>query len=250
VLLLFLFGLTFVSLKRGQDFRAGVFLGLGLFKFPIVLPFALICLLRKKWRMMGGFVAAALALGALSVVAVGAAGIRSYGRLLLDIEKNPDNPIYISMRAWKQMPTFKGLLAAILNGRLATLQISLLATASLGFVIFTAWRWRQEDRGQSKTSLPLMFAAALTVSQLAAPHLYIYDLTLMLLPVILVIGSPQWSENSAQRKILLAIIAVLYAPPIFLLLLHWQALYLLAPALVAFALAAMSLAGKIETPST
>jgi len=93
-----------------------------------------------------------------------------------------------------------------------------------------------------------MFAAALTVSVVTAPHLYIYDLTLMLLAMLLVIGSSQWSEESVQRRILIGIMVILYIPPVYLLLLKWQVMYLLAPALVAFALAAMSLARKGELP--
>lgn len=54
VLLLILFSLTYVSLKQSQDLRAGFFLGLGLFKFPVVFPFAIICLLRRKWKMLAG----------------------------------------------------------------------------------------------------------------------------------------------------------------------------------------------------
>ena len=54
-LLIVLYCLTFLSLQKGHDFRAGAFLGLGLFRFQLVLPFALVCLLRKKWRMVAGF---------------------------------------------------------------------------------------------------------------------------------------------------------------------------------------------------
>src|SRR5579862_3343953 len=73
VLLLLVFSLSFVCIKRGEDLKAGIFLGLGLLKFPVVLPFALICFLRSKWRMMAGFAAAASVLALLSLFAVGTA---------------------------------------------------------------------------------------------------------------------------------------------------------------------------------
>jgi len=248
LLLLFLFTLTFVCLQRGRDFRAGVFLGLGLFKFPIVLPFALICFLRSKWKLMAGFTATASLLGVVSVIVVGPAGVRSYADLLIDIINNPNKPAYISMRAWKQMPTLRGLFAALLTRRLVPLQIGVLVALSAALICFMAWRWRREDRRPGGKSLGLMFAAALTVSVVTAPHLYVYDLTLMLLAMLLVIGSSQWSEESVQRRILIVVIAILYFPPIYLLLLRWHAMYILAPALVAFALAAISLARKAERP--
>jgi hypothetical protein len=248
LLLLFLFSLTFVSLKRGQDFRAGIFLGLGLFRFPIVFPFALICFLRSKWKMMVGFAAAASLLGALSVIAVGTAGMRSYVNLLIDIMNSPNKPAYISLRAWKQMPTLRGLFAVLLTGRLAPVQIGVLAAASISLIFFMAWRWRQQDLRPGGNSFDLMFAAALTVSLVTAPHLYIYDLTLMLLAMLLVMGSSQWSEQSVQRRVLIAVVVILNIPPLYLLLLRWHAMYLLAPVLVAFALAAISLARKAEIP--
>jgi len=248
LLLLFLFTLAFVCLQSGQDFKAGVFLGLGLFKFPIVLPFALICFLRSKWKLMAGFAVTASLLGAVSVIAVGLTGVRSYANLLIDIINNPNKPAYISMRAWKQMPTLRGFFAALLTGRSVPLHIGVLVTVSVLLISFLAWRWKQQDRHPDGDSLALMFAAALTVSVVTAPHLYIYDLTLMLLAMLLVIGSSQWSGESVQRRVLIAIMVILYIPPVYLLLLKWHAMYLLAPALVAFALAAISLARKTEPP--
>jgi hypothetical protein len=170
VLLLVLFALTFVYLQRGKDFRAGIFLGLGLFKFPVVLPFAFICFLRGKWRMMAGFAVAISLLGVLSVIAVGSTGVRSYANLLTDILRNPDNPAYRTMRVWDEMPTIKGVFAATLTGRLATVRISeLTALVSAALVFFAAWRWRQVDRSPRGNSSGLMFAGALVVSLVVTP---------------------------------------------------------------------------------
>lgn len=249
VLLLVLLSLTFVCLKRGQDFMAGVFLGLGLYKFPIVLPFALICLLSRKWKLMGGFGVSASLLGMLSVAAVRPSGVLSYANLLIDILRNPGNPAYWSMRVWDKMPTIKGFVAVLLTGRLTTMYINALTTAlSATLVLFAAWRWRQEDGSGGRHSMGLMFAAALTISEVTAPHLYSHDLTLMLLAILLVIGWSQWSQPSGQRTILLACMVILYAPPLYVLLLEWKAMYVLAPVLVAFALSAISLARKADVP--
>jgi hypothetical protein len=247
ILLLFLFTLTHVSLARGHDFRAGVFLGLGLFKFPIVIPFALICFLRGKWRLMGGFTATALILGILSVIAVGIEGIRTYANLLVDILKNPYNSAYSSLANWGKMPTIKGLLVTVLGGRLSAQQIALLLVAvSMGVILYTGWQWRQLDQRQGQSESSLMFAAALTVAQITALHFYAYDLTLMLLAVFLVIASPQWLRKSPQRIVLAAVMLILYFPPVYALLLSRGVVYVLAPVLLAFALAAMDLARKTE----
>ena len=249
VLLLLLFSLTFVCLKRGQDFRAGIFLGLGLIKFAIVLPFAIICLLRSKWRLMTGFAAAASLLGLLSVIAVGPSGVSSYVNLLIDIVRNPNNPAYgESFIAWG-MPTIGGFFSTLLNGHLASVYVSSLAlTISACLTLFAAWQWRRQDRDQADCSAGPMFGAALTVSLVTAPHLYVHDLTVMLLAILLVIASSQWTEDWRGRKILTAAIVILYTPIVYLLLPRWHAVYLLAPVLVVFALAAMSLVRKAELP--
>jgi hypothetical protein len=91
-----------------------------------------------------------------------------------------------------------------------------------------------------------MFAAALTVSQVTAHHLYTYDLTLMLLAVALVIGSSPWSEQSRQRTVLLGAMMILFFSPLYILLTRWKAMGVLAPVLVVFALGTISLTRKAE----
>ncbi len=250
VVLLALFSLTFVCLKRGQDLRAGACLGLGLFKFPIVLPFVFICFLRSKWKLMAGFAAVAFVLGLLSVIAVGPVGVHSYMNLLIDMVRNPDNPAYGTTRYWESMPTVRGLFATLFKGQIATVYLSVLAAAvSAPLLFFTAWRWRQEDRDRRGNAQGLMFAAALTISQVTAHHLYTYDLTLMLLVVPLVVSSPQWTEKSQQRKVLTAAIMILFFPPVYVLLTKWKAMCILAPVLVAIALGTISLARKTKQPT-
>jgi hypothetical protein len=236
LILLVLYTLTFICLKRRQDYLAGMFLGLGLLKYHLVLPFALICLLRGKWRMMAGFGLTGFALAALSFATVGSAGMRSYVHLLLDIARNPANPVYESFSPRHIMPTVRGLFAALLGQGVSPAWINALAAlASVGLVLFTAWRWRREERQGEGDSLGLMFAAALTVSLLVTPHLYTYDLALMLLVLLLMFNSPRWRNDVAWRRTLTVAAVILYAPLYPLLFLH-GASYLLVPVLLVFAL--------------
>jgi len=242
--LLVLYCLTFVSLKHQKDFRAGVFLGLGLFKFQLVLPFALICLFRQKWRLMAGFVSAALLLGVLSTLAVGPAGMASYIKLLFYIVKHPTDPAYIDVLP-VDMPTVRGFLSVLLTGRLPLERINaVVAIISVFLVLFTAWRWRQEDRRKGGGSQNLMFAAALAITLMTSFHLYVYDLSLLVLVVLLVFASSQWSEPSNSRLVLNASIVILYLPPVYLLLRNWADPYLLWVVLVAFAFAVFGLLGR------
>ena len=54
IMLLALYCLTYKALRRGHDLQAGVWLGLGLFKFHLVLPFVFVLLLRRRLRAILG----------------------------------------------------------------------------------------------------------------------------------------------------------------------------------------------------
>ncbi|MBZ5564049.1 MAG: DUF2029 domain-containing protein [Acidobacteriia bacterium] len=239
--LVVLYCLTYIALKGQQDFRAGVFLGLGLFRFQLVLPFALICLLRQKWRMMAGFAVTAVLLGGLSVVAVGLSGVASYVTLLVNIVRRPADSLYGAF-ATSDMPTVRGVLSVLMAGRVAPEWVSVTVALVSGLLIlFVAGLWRRKDRLERDASLGLMFAAALAVTLITGYHVYYYDLSLLLLAVFLVLGSPQWSRKTPWRAVVYVSIAVLYLPPVYLLLGGWRRLYLLWFPLFIFVLALFGL---------
>ena len=68
IALLLLFVMVYLSLNRGQDFLAGAWLGAGLLRPQIVLPFLLILMFRRqRVRFFGGFFTAAMVLGVISI---------------------------------------------------------------------------------------------------------------------------------------------------------------------------------------
>lgn len=71
ILLLLLYALAYAALRSGKNFRAGIWLGLGLFKFHLVLPFAFILLLHRRLRTIGGFLVSGLTVGMISLSLVG-----------------------------------------------------------------------------------------------------------------------------------------------------------------------------------
>jgi hypothetical protein len=83
-----------------------------------------------------------------------------------------------------------------------------------------------------------------------SPHLYVHDLTLMLLAILLVVVSPLWFERSGRRYVLTLCLAVLYFAPVYLLLAHFNLLPTLVLVLVAFALVVLSAASPLVPRST
>jgi hypothetical protein len=243
-LLLLVYWLVFISLRRRQEFHAGALLGLGLFRFQLVLPFALVCLLRRRWKMMAGFGAVAAALGLISVALVGTSGVLSYFRLLLHLIKYPSDPAYMAAPP-SDMTNLRGFCSVLLAPRLGEKWTNAtVAALSAGLILLAARRWRPPETRESDASLGLAFAAALAVTLVTGFHLHNYDLTLALPALLLVFASPQWAAKSRWRQMINLSILIFYFPPIYFLLSHWDLRYLLFIPLAGFTVAAFGLLEK------
>jgi len=248
LVLLLVYVLTFIALKQGRDFRAGAILGLGLFKFQFILPFALIFLLRRQWRVMKGFLASAAGLGVLSVIAVGWRGIWSYVNLLRNVAGHPDNITYGSAG---DMATLQGFVHAVLGRLLNPAVISLLvATSSLALVAWAAWRWRGVDDRERGRNFDLMFAASIVVALVTGFHMFTHDLSPLLLALLLVAAHFPANDRPALRLALATTLTVFWIPPLYFALVAWHCSYLWFPILMVFMVGVFKLSdrptGKIQ----
>jgi len=241
--LLLLYVLTFINLKRGRDLVAGMCLGLGLFKFQFVLPFALIFLLRSKWRFLSGFAISAAMLGGLSFVPCGWRGVLSYLQLLVQISRHPANVSYGSA---VDMPTVQGFVYAILGRQASFVVVScIVAAISVLLILFAAWRWRQEDRKlQSSSSSELMFAGAVVVSLMTGFHMFTHDFSPLMLAILLVVARLPGKDRPVLRLMLKITLQVFWIWPLYFVLVAWHCLYLMFPVLTVFALATLRLAAN------
>jgi hypothetical protein len=245
IVLLLVYTLTFISLKNGRDYRAGAILGLGLFKFQFILPFALIFLLRRRWKFMKGFVATAAGLGVLSVIAVGWRGIWSYIHLLASVASHPDNSTF---GAAIGMGTVQGFVHAVLGKVLGASAISLLVAAiSVVLIGWSAWRWRDADQAALGRSLnlrnfDLMFAASVMVALVTGFHMFTHDLSPLLLAMLLVMAHFPGRDRPVLRWTLAAAITLFWIPFLYFALLAWHCVYLWFPVLMMFMIATLKLA--------
>jgi hypothetical protein len=236
MILLLVYFFTWKSLQQGQDFQAGAYLGLGLLKYHLVLPFAIILLLRGKFKAVAGFGLVGLLLVAVSFAAAGTAGVSAFVHLVLDIVRQPANPAYESFSPRHIMPTILGGYSALLGSRVPGTWITALAgLTSLALLIFTAWRWRRAEKLGMSDDSSIMFGSALVATLLITPHLYTYDLTLMLLVMLLMFNSERWRIDSSWRRTITIAAAILYAP-LYPLLFSHGASYVLIPPMLVFAL--------------
>ncbi|HKS76965.1 MAG TPA: glycosyltransferase family 87 protein [Terriglobales bacterium] len=210
ILLLLLFALAFVSLKRGNDIAAGAWLGLGLFRFHLVLLLVLILLLRKRFKVLIGFAAIACFLMLVSVTIVGWPGMLHYPQYVWYIEQTMGHGAIVP----SDMPNLRGLIASLLTDLLPK-QLVLLVTALLSLAVITFVGLRQRmDR--SVDLLNLAFSEWILAVVLLSYHAFAYDLCLLLLPIVLVLDDLQRrpGADSVTRRLLLIPILILFFSPL------------------------------------
>ena len=245
LLLLLVYSLAFIALKQGRHFRAGAILGLGLFKFQFILPFALMFLLRRQWRFMKGFLATAAGLGVLSVGAVGWPGIWSYIHLLVSVVRHPDNVTY---GAAVDMGTVQGFMHALLGKVLGHSTISLLVVAiSAALIGWSAWRWRAADDGERGRTFDLMFAVSVVAALVTGFHMFTHDLSPLLLAMLLVAAHFPGSNRPALRLTLGGALVLFWIPPLYFAMVAWHCMYLWFPVLAAFLLGTLRLALNVSS---
>lgn len=173
ILLLLLYCACFSAIQSSKPFLAGIFLSLALIKFQVALPITLLFLLWRQWRFLAGFLTGAAALTLLSILITGPRAFDAYGRSLFFMSHAASNPGGEARYGMfpTQMPNLYGFFHTLSGGASWGLALTILCSL---LVLF--WAARQQP------SLPLALLAAILVSY----HLYLYDLTLLLLPISLV----------------------------------------------------------------
>ena len=247
LVLLLVYTVTFLSLKRGRDLRAGWWLGFGLFKFQFVLPFALIFLFRRKWRFLAGFLLSATLLGILSLITVGWQGVLGYFELILNASRMPANQSYGSA---VDMPTLYGFMYALLGNRvnLGTLTVAV-GVISVFLILLVAWSWSRLERRNSARAFDLMFSAALAVSLMTGLHMFTHDFSPLMLAMFLAAKHFPGQERPAVRLALATALALLWFPPIYFILVAWHGLYMMFHILVAFAVLMFNMARGTRIPA-
>jgi Glycosyltransferase family 87 len=218
ILLLFLYGLAFSALATGRAFVAGLFLGLALFKFQLVLPFVLVLLVRRQWRAVAGFVITAFGLLLVSAAVVGWRGVMAYPGFVLRLSRSgAEAGIYP-----RDMPNLRGLVAGSLH--LSGLPATLLIVAlSIALVALVAHWWRvRPQRAQPKHEFGLGFSLCLTVAIITSYHLLVHDLSLLILPILLLAELLVSGEIvGPARRILIASVVALFLTPLYAVLQFW-----------------------------
>jgi len=215
IILLLLLALMFISLRKKADFSAGVWLGLGLFRFQVIMALVALLLLNRKWKAIAGFLSAGFVLAVISIVLIGAKGAANYPSYLWLAEKQMQHGASIV----SDMPNLRGFIETVLGQTVSNTTLnSLIAISSIAL---------------------LAFSLAIIVAILVSYHSLAHDLSVLFLPGLLIINCLRAGETRAWRRVaLLGPMLLLFLSPVeILLLFHYQRLYLLAPVLLLWSVA-------------
>jgi hypothetical protein len=211
IMLFGLFVVSFVLLQRGRDTEAGVLIGLGLFKFQIVIPIAVLFLAWRRWRFVLGFGASAVAMLSLSTWLVGAAQMRLYSQWILSMSTNANAADYTANAIRPDhMPNIRGLIFALANGHVLNSWIQ----AEIGIVSAAVLVWVMTQNRLRQGANPLL--VAITAASILSYHLVIHDLAILLLPVLVTLDRFIKSEpaGSVGDKFLFRSAVVVFCIPL------------------------------------
>ena len=181
--LLMLLGLclAYNAITQCKDLRAGIILGLLIFKLATIAPLALLLCMRRGRRFLGGFLVASSASLALSALLVGVNGTKDFLHFLsgATLAANPGIQSHVQV-ALQDMPNLSGLLYLCGVARLNA-HIALAANLTATLIVLAAGAYIQ----RRSTSEAVAYSAAILCAVLVSPHVYIYDFAALVLPMLL-----------------------------------------------------------------
>jgi hypothetical protein len=186
--ILFLLICCFVlrELHKGDDLSAGAILALGLFRPQLAVPLALLLACRYGWKFLAGFGMVMAPITLISALIVQREGLAALVAMLgkASLVTNHGDAAQRAMAVFPQrMPNLYGLLYVCCARHLTSGALfDLTMAVSMGVFFGCAYLLRR-TRGVSTT-----FAIAVLGAILLSYHLYAYDATLLLLPILLLGG--------------------------------------------------------------
>jgi hypothetical protein len=232
ILLLLLLTLVFTSLRRRSDLKAGVYLGLGLFKFHLVIPLLLLLLLQRRLRAALGFCCSASGLLLVSIALVGRPAFFSYPKYLWALNQAPE---HIGINS-SVMPNIRGLLTPFIGSQRVPPPVlgALLGVWALG-VVWMARIWRN---GTDSDAERVGFSFCIVITLVTSYYTVGHDLTLLILPLLLTAGifARDASIPGWERRLFGASAALLLCSPLYWLLLSVHKFFSMGLVLVALTL--------------
>jgi hypothetical protein len=183
-----------VSLGRRRDLTAGLLLGLGLFKFQIVIPIAVLFLLWRRWRFSLGFCISTMATAGLSLWVAGVPQLETFARSLISISST-QGPLPLSYRSYApSMANLHGLIFSLANAYIPVFWVQAM-TVTLSLMVLL-WVWTEVPKETDGIDL-LSIATAAGV--FLSYYLFMHDMSVLLVPIVLSLNHFIVAESNGDR---------------------------------------------------
>lgn len=225
ILLLLLVVIAFRCLEREENFLAGCWLGLGIFKYHLILPLALVLAVWKGRKLLLGLVSVAAAVGIVSLGIVGWHGVLQYPGYAWRVVSQP---IFGGL-PFRRLPNLLGLIGGWpLMERASVLRQVLVASVSIVLLVVTVL---MRDKKRDGKSFRLCFSCALIMAVLLGYSTNTYDLCLLILALAL--SADYWmttaSDTFWSRSLSIFPATVISLSPVwFFLWMRWERINLMA----------------------
>jgi len=236
ILLLLIFTLVFIFQKKQSEFAAGCCLGLGLFRPHLVLPLIVVWLLERRKKAVLGFIVVGSLLVLISVAMVGREASVDYPGSVWRMEQMMGRPGTVVPSG---MPNLRGLLEIPFTHLISrSFSDVVLVLLSIALVLFTAFL----SKSAPATTFNLGFSLCAMVTVVVSYHTFAYDLSLLLLPIVLVADHvhEEGGVRGWNRAALLGPILLLFLPPLHLFLAFYERRYSLMALVLLFWLGAVA----------
>lgn len=189
---------AFLALKRGRELAAGMLLGLGLFRFEIIVPLVFIFLLRRRFRFLAGLSLTGIVLAVGSFALIGWSGAVDYVSLITSLGRVGGAVKYGQWpEATASMTSLRGLFATLLGGAVSSSDLFLVvAVTSLALVCWVAWEF-DAIAAPGTRAFDLQFSLCLVAALLVGYHVWSHELDLLILVAYAVLA--QRGPNTAGK---------------------------------------------------
>lgn len=227
ILYLLLSTLAWRAWQRDRTLVCGGLLGVTLFRFQLTVPLiALLLIRRRSWSLLGGFLCSAALVAMASWLTAGQEGCRAFVHLLFAGSLSRDHGLASQFAMAIHplaMPNVYGLLARMGLQRLSPghgVELTLIVSAAV--FLIAAIRIRRARTSEEAFAIAVLCSLALSY------HMYLHDLTLLVLALVLLGSATAFSIGFATYVLAVAILRFhgndslcWLSLPVLLLLFSW-----------------------------
>lgn len=221
ILLLLVVTLSFRALDRDADPLAGCWLGLGLFKYHLILPLALVLMIWRGRRFILGFVASSSAVVLISLGLVGWKGVLDYPAYAWRVVSQPA----FGGIPPRQLPSLFGLVAGWPFAQKIGSAVPMVAAAGSAALLMIVASLRKYARDEAL--FRLCFAGAVMTALLVGWSTNSYDLSLLVVPLAVIMNC-SFERPLDGKSLIAAAVPLLISPLWFFLWMRWQRINLMA----------------------